>query len=310
MSAEPVRPLDLRKLRYFIAVAEELHFGRAAQRVYVTQPVLSRQVRLLELEIGVDLIDRTSRTVALTEAGACLLSDGRELIAASEAARARAVGAAQTRPSITVGIWGVEWLAETIRHFRTGHPESDVQLHRVSWDTQEDLLRTGRIDVLFAVLPIDERGLGLVPFSRERRHAIVSSRHPIADQDSVSIQELSGDPVIIHGGASPQWQAFHSVDPRPDGQHPKSGPVANDFQAKLELIAAGETISFLPESAVMTNPWPGAKSVPVTDIPPLEMYLAWDARIESPLIDDFVRLVRDLGPRELPAGFGPSGDGH
>jgi DNA-binding transcriptional LysR family regulator len=284
--------LDLRRLRYFVAVAEELHFGRAAERLYITQPVLSRQIRMLEQELGVQLLERTSRTVELTVPGRQLLEDGRTVLAAAEAARRRCRASATQRPALTIGFWGNEWIAAGLRAFAEEFPGVDTNLHRINWDDQTAVLRDGRVDVAFVALPVDTRGLELLPFQTDRRVAALPADHPAAGRTEVSINELGADPVIVQGGATAEWNAFHNVDPRPDGRRPASGPVANNFQEKLELVAAGAAISFLPESVAKHYIPPGVAYVPVTDIPPIEICIAWTPERQSPFVEGFIRAVR------------------
>jgi DNA-binding transcriptional LysR family regulator len=281
--------LDLRRLRYFVAVAEDLHFGRAAARLYITQPVLSRQIRLLEQELGAQLLERSSRNVKLTAAGEQLLEDGRMLLAAAEAARRRCLTSAAAHPTLTIGFWGCEWIAPALRRFAAEFPDADARLRRISWDDQIQVLHDGRVDVAFLTQPADTRGLEVVPFQADQRLAVVPLDHAAAGSSEVSIDDLADDPVIIQGGATDEWNAFHNVDPRPDGRRPRRGPVANNFQEKLELVAAGAAISFMPAAAAKYYAPPGIVYVPVPDIPPIEISIAWKPERSSALVDGFVR---------------------
>jgi DNA-binding transcriptional LysR family regulator len=293
---EPAGPiLDLRRLRYFVAVAEELHFGRAAERLYITQPVLSRQIRLLEQELGAQLLERSSREVTLTVPGEQLLEDARMLLAAADAARRRCVASAEKRATLTVGFWGHEWIAPALRRFGPQFPEVDARLRRISWDDQIEVVHDGRVDVAFVALPVEPRGLELMPFQTDQRLAVLPVDHPAASQSEIRIEQLADDPVIVQGGATDEWNAFHNVDPRPDGSHPRRGPVANNFQEKLELVAAGSAVSFLPESVTKYYTPPGIVYVPVPDIPPIEICIAWKPERASRLVDGFIRAVRSSG---------------
>jgi DNA-binding transcriptional LysR family regulator len=285
--------LELRRLRYFVAVAEELHFGRAADRLHISQPVLSRQVRLLEQELGTRLLERSSRDVCLTPPGVQLLEDGRKLLSAAEATRRRCLSSAVARPTLTIGFWGCEWIAPALRRFAAERPDADARLRRISWEDQVDVLRDGRVDVAFLALPADLHGLDVVPFQADPRLAVLPADHPAAGRAEISIDELADDPVITQGGATDEWNAFHNVDPRPDGRRPRRGPVAHNFQEKLELVAAGTAISFMPESAAKYYLPPGIVYVPVPDIPPIETYIAWRPERSSSLIAAFVRATCD-----------------
>src|SRR6202035_1258115 len=134
--------LDLRKLRYFVAVADTLHFGRAADELHIAQPVLSRQIRALEHDLGTPLLTRDSHGVALTDAGRQLLTDAGPLLASAHAARRRGTVA-----------------APAVRMFADRHPDVLVDVQRIEGDDQATMLLDGRIDVGYVRLPIDEAGL-------------------------------------------------------------------------------------------------------------------------------------------------------
>lgn len=285
-------PLDLRKLSYFVAVAEELHFGRAADRLYITQPVLSRQIRRLEQELDAELFVRTSRSVVLTEAGAHLLEESRALLASADAARRRLQGIAGGHATLTVGFFGGDEFTNALRRFAAARPEAEVHLHRMYWHDQVELLHDGRVDVAFVHLPIDEHGLELLPVRREPRVAVLAASHPAACREEIGIDDLADEPMISHRSASDAWQAFHNVDPRPDGRHPRLGPQVDNLEEKLELVAAGTAISVVPASVAATYVKPGVVYVPITDIPPIQICLAWKADRRSELVDTFVGAVR------------------
>jgi DNA-binding transcriptional LysR family regulator len=214
------------------------------------------------------------------------------LLAAAEAARRRVLSSAEARPTLTIGFWGHEWIAPALRAFAAEFPNADTRLRRISWDDQVAVLDDGRVDVAFVALPVDTRGLELMPFQTDQRVAVLPVDHPAADRAEISIDELADAPVIVQGGATDEWNAFHNVDPRPDGSHPRAGPVVDNFQEKLELVAAGAAISFMPESVAKHYTPPGIVYVPVTDIPPIEIFIAWKPGRSSPLVNGFIRAVR------------------
>jgi DNA-binding transcriptional LysR family regulator len=297
MGLEPGPPLDLRKLRYFVAVAEELHFGRAAERLYVAQPVLSRQVRKLEQELGIDLLVRTSRSVALTPAGLRLLDESRSLLAAAEVARRRIDDIAGERAELTIAFFTGDEFTAARMAFSATYPDVAINLRRVYWDDQEHVLPSGEADVAFLHLPIDDKSLELIPVRCEPRVAVLPTSHPAAHYREISIAELADDPVIIQRGATPSWQAFHNVDPRPDGRRARPGPEAANLEEKLQHVAAGRAISFVPASLAATVTQSGIAYVPVTDIPPIRVCLGWMAGNPSPLIERFAACVKDARQR-------------
>jgi DNA-binding transcriptional LysR family regulator len=293
MGLEARPSLDLRKLRYFVAVAEELHFGRAAERLYIAQPVLSRQIRKLEQELGTELFLRTSRNVALTPTGLQLLNEARSLLAAADATRRRMEGIASGEASLTVGFFIGDDFTSARRAFSEAHPYVAINLLRTYWYDQTEVVLDGRADVAFVHLPIDDQGLELVPVRSEPRVAVLPVTHPAAGKREISIEELADDPVIIQRGANPGWQAFHNVDPRPDGRRPRAGPEVDNVEEKLQHVAARRAISFLPASLAAAFTHAGIAYVRVTDIPPIKVCLARKAGPTSALVAAFVACVTE-----------------
>src|SRR3984957_16821038 len=150
--------LDLRKLRYFVAVADTLHFGRAADELHIAQPVLSRQIRALEHDLGTPLLTRDSHGVALTDARRQLLTDPGPLLASAHAIRRGVPGAARGRPGLMGGVRAGIAVAPAVRLFAERHPDVLVDVQRIEWDDQATMLLDGRIDVGYVRLPIDEAG--------------------------------------------------------------------------------------------------------------------------------------------------------
>jgi DNA-binding transcriptional LysR family regulator len=293
MGLEPGPPLDLRKLRYFVAVAEELHFGRAAERLYIAQPVLSRQIRKLEQELGADLLLRTSRNVTLTPAGLQVLAEAKSLLAAADATRQRIEDVASGGAALTVGFFVGDEFTAALEAFGAQYPNVAIDLLRVYWHDQTEVLLDGRADVAFVHLPVDDHGLELLPVRSEPRVAVLPISHPAAGRHEISIADLADDPVIIQRGATPTWQAFHNVDPRPDGRQPRPGPAVHNLEEKLQHVAADRAISFVPASVAGVFVQPGIAYVPVTDIPPIKICLAWKSGPPSPLVAAFVDAVTD-----------------
>src|SRR5688572_21913048 len=134
MGLGPGPSLDLRRLRYFVAVAEELHFGRAAERLYIAQPVLSRQIRKLEQELGTDLLVRTSRNVALTPAGTRLLEEARSLLTAAEVSQRRIRDIIRDQAVLTVGFFIGDDFTSARDSFAAEHPDVQLNLLRIYWN--------------------------------------------------------------------------------------------------------------------------------------------------------------------------------
>ena len=198
-----LQDLDLRRLRYFVALAEELHFGRAAERLHITQPALSRQIRRLEQDVGVGLLTRSSRRVELAPAGRQLLEDAGPLLAAATAAGRRVMRAAAGRVALTVGFMAGDPIIALVRAFDATHHDTDVEVQRINWPDQPGALLNDQVDISFVHLPIDDNGLALAHLYSSPRLALLPGSHDLAERAEISIGELADDPVVLHGAPAP-----------------------------------------------------------------------------------------------------------
>src|SRR5262249_35845355 len=172
--------LDLRLLDYFVTVAEELHFGRAAERLHIAQPSLSHQIRRLEQQLGVTLFDRSSRRVELTEAGRALLSEGRRLVAHSE--RATRLVRSWSAHGLTRGFYGSaasELLPDLLRSFSEEHPSAEVSVRELLLDQIDELL-AGGVDVAFTRLLPGQTDVELEVIAREPRVVALPASHSLS----------------------------------------------------------------------------------------------------------------------------------
>ena len=170
--------LDLRKIRYFVAVADNLHFRRAAEELHIAQPALSRSIGALERELGTQLFVRDKRSVILTPAGRQLLDDAGPLLAAADATRRRVQRAGRGAHHLVVGFRAGILVTAAVRALSAERPEVTVEVQRLEWDDQEELILSGRVDVAYVRQPIRERGLRLVALFAERRLAALPADHP------------------------------------------------------------------------------------------------------------------------------------
>jgi DNA-binding transcriptional LysR family regulator len=270
--------LDLRKLRYFVAVADTLHFGRAADELHIAQPVLSRQIRALEKDLGTPLLIRDSHGVALTDAGRQLLTDASPLLASAHAVRRRVTAAAQGSQRLMVGFRAGIAVTPAVQQFNARHPDVIVDLQRIEWDDQAPMLLDGRIDVGYVRLPIDEAGLRVTPLYTEPRVAVLPAGHRLAGKEQVTEDDLAGEPLVWHGDTSTQPTR------RP---HPNSGYLARGVDETLEHVAAGRGISFLARSATVFYSHPDVVYIPIPDLASDQVCLAVAASRTSPVVDDF-----------------------
>ncbi|WP_413099357.1 LysR family transcriptional regulator [Streptomyces sp. Inha503] len=285
--------VDLRKLRYFVAVAEELHFGRAAERLHIAQPALSRQVRALEDDLGVRLLRRDRRATALTPAGARLLDEAGPLLAASQAMVRRVAAAAADTPVFTIGFMPGITVTPAVRALKARHPGLSVRLLRTSWDDQVAVLRDGRADVSIVRLPIDQSGLRVQPLFTEPRVAVVPADHPLAARSAITVDGLADDHLLQDPDAVPEWRDV--ARELRTGERAEVPPI-HSVEEKLELVAAGAGICVLPLSTATFYTRPDVMVLPVDDLGPNRVCLAWPATHRSPLIHDFTALADRLAP--------------
>jgi DNA-binding transcriptional LysR family regulator len=276
--------LDLRKLRYFVAVADKLHFGRAADELHITQPVLSRQIRALEHDLGTPLLIRDSHGVALTDAGRQLLADAGPLLASAHAVRRRVTVAARGSQRLMVGFRAGVAVTPAVRLFATRHPSVIVDVQRIEWEDQATMLLDGRIDVGYVRLPIDEAGLRVIPLYTEPRVAVLPTGHRLAGREQITEADLAGEPLV--------WPPDTSTQPtrRP---HPNAGYLVRGVDETLEHVAAGRGISFLARSATVFHSHPDVVYVPIPDMAPDQVCLAVAATRTSPVVDDFLTAAQE-----------------
>jgi DNA-binding transcriptional LysR family regulator len=292
--------VDLRKLRYFVAVAERLHFGRAAEALHIAQPVLSRQIRALEDELKVQLFVRTKRATELTPAGEQLLADARPLLAAAEALRRRVGRAARGNDTFTVGFMPGLIVTPAVQALSERHPGLTVEVVRTTWTDQTDVIRDGRVDIGYVRLPIDQRGLRIRPLLTEPRVVVLPGGHPLAGKDAVGVADLAGEHLLQDPDSVPEWRDIATELRRPGGRPPE--PVFHAVEEKLEHVAAGHGIVILPLSVTTFYTRPDVTHVPVADLPPNQVCLAWDGTRRSRLINEFAAIATELQGGELPGG--------
>ncbi len=284
--------LDLRKVRSFVAVAERLHFGQAASALHITQPALSRQIQQLERDLGVELFVRSSREVALTPAGQQFFHSGRQLLAAARTALESTRRAAAGDHTFRVGFMlGMDTEA-VLAAFSARHPGVSVLLQRLRWWKHGELILDGTVDAGFVRLPIAGEGLELLPLHTEPLSVALPAEHPFAGRAALGIGDVADEPVLHYADAIAAWNAFWCVDPRPDGTQARRGPAVHDMEEIVEYVRTGRGIAFLPAVVCAMFPRPGIAYVPVTDIPPGQVALAWAAGRRTPLVEGLAEADR------------------
>jgi DNA-binding transcriptional LysR family regulator len=285
--------IEVRELRYFIAVAEELNFTRAAERLGIAQPPLSKAVSVLEQKIGAPLLRRTTRLVELTAAGAELLEQGRIAVEAVAAAGLRAARAGKKKVELVVAVkpggdGGLLRKIVTLYERETQVPRARVVVG--GWGEQLEMLRGGRADVALLRAPFDGRGVDFEVLLTEPRRAVLPRFHRLAERARLKRQDLQDDPVPRWPKASRELAAFRAaVDHLGADAKIPDGPAVTNIVQLLETVALGEGVAFLPASAADLYRRRDVVYVPVADITPSQVAVAWPEASRSRATATFVR---------------------
>ncbi len=293
----------MHQLRLFAVLADELHFGRAARRVFLSQPALSQQIRALEERLGVDLIDRTSRRVDLTPAGRALAPVAREIVDGMQRLRGLAdTLAREVTGHLRLGAIGAEaampYTVEILAELAARHPAVTVEVRGVDFVEQSAALAAGELDAAFLRSPVPAT-FRILPLATEPRVACLPATDPLAGKSPITLADLRDHPVVdVPPGAPREWWDDWAVNPRPDGSLVTFGPVVSDLEGMLLAVARGQAITFLPAAARDFFPRPGVAYVDVTDLPPSGACLAWlPGRQEQPALGALVEAARTVVAR-------------
>jgi DNA-binding transcriptional LysR family regulator len=299
--------LELRQLRSFLAVAEELNFTRAAERLHVAQPALSAQIRQLERQLGCDLFARTTRKVELTPVGHLLLDDAARIVAEADAAAAKITAAARGHRGVLrivfAGHGAGEVGAEIVRRFNATHPQ--VETEAVEVRTLEELqlrIRDRDADVGYVWLPILYDELDAVVVSTERKLVCMHREHPLASKRAVAAADLESEPIVAPWDIYPDelfeyWLAAF----RPAGRGP-GDPHGHSLEECFSFVSRGTAVYCVPESVERFFPRPDIVYRPILDVSPAEVAVGWRRDTANPAVEAFVATVRNVvqGAEEEP----------
>jgi DNA-binding transcriptional LysR family regulator len=287
--------LDLRLVEYFVAVAEELHFGRAAQRLHIAQPSLSQQIRRLEALLGVTLLERDSRNVRLTAAGTVLLREGRRTLRQAQRAIEATRGAG--RPRLIVGFYasaGSELLPEILRAFGDRLPAVDVSLRELLLGDLDAVLEAS-VDAAFTRLLPEQTELGIVVLAEEPRLVALAAAHPLAGRSAVAFADLRDErfitnPAVPADGAPPRWLA----EQRRHGLPGRVAAASRSLQEILALVASQRGVCLVPASVARLHARADVAFIPVTDADPAVTSLVYRAEHDSPALQAFIETAQDV----------------
>ncbi|MFI6466037.1 LysR family transcriptional regulator [Streptomyces sp. NPDC050538] len=284
--------LETRELRYFLAVAEELHFGRAAERLGMAQPPLSRAIQQLERRLGVRLLERDRRGVALTGAGEVLLHEGRAALDASTAAarRTRRAGGADRpggpRDRLVLAVKAAashELLRKLLDAYASEPDAAEIEVLPCGMCEQPELLRDGRADVALMHAPYNSlAGFDTEALMTEGQIAVLPAGHPLALRTALSLADVADLPDLPLA----RWPDHGTYPPGP-------GPEIHDQTQLAQLIALGRTMAIFPDSA-RSWLWAGHTAVPLTDAPPVVTHIAWPAHSRSLALAGLIRTATRL----------------
>ncbi|MFD7706148.1 LysR family transcriptional regulator [Streptomyces sp. NPDC059786] len=286
------------EIETFLTLAEELHFGRTAERLRVTTGRVSQVIRKLERRIGGPLFERTSRTVRLTAIGQRLADDLAPLVAGIEEALRRAADASrgvtgELRVAF-LGEWTAPPLLKAVALFGERHPDCRVDVREVQLSNSRTSLLDGSVDVLVASYPFDGMACGPV-LLRETRVLAVAAGHPLAGEESVSVEVLADHPVVQYPEVtSAAFKQDRTPDRTPSGRPVPKGPSGRSFSEMLTLVAMGRGVLPVGEHSRRYYPRPDISYVPLHDAPPIERGPVWREGNTTERVREFVRAAADV----------------
>ena len=292
--------METRQLRYFVAVAEELHFGRAAKRLNISQPPLSQQIKNFETELGVTLFERNKRSVALTPVGKTFLDDARGILRAIERARARLETVAAGRAGrFDLGYIGPALdtpLSDIVRAFKLAYPRVRFGLLEMTTNEQLEAVRKGGIDAgVVRLFKHDTQGLEWFRYHQESYALIVPVEHRLAGKQSVDICELADEEFIFFPReAQPylydEWMRVFARC----GYSPKIVQEAATKAAAMALVAAHLGVAIVPEGLAQRSLPQVAFKKLTGSHPPVEVHVVYKQNAEHPVLDNFLSIVQQV----------------
>jgi len=305
--------MDLRQLRYFVTVAEELHFSRAAARLHLAQSALSAQIQRLEAELGGPLLVRSTRQVQLTAAGELLLAEGRTLLAAADSVLARVGELARGEAaSFSIGSLGPvpgALLAPLLATFSGRHPQLRIDVRAIEFYEMTTVLRRGRVDAAFLYAPLEDDEMCVTPLISEPRVVVLPRTHRLAAREWVAPADLAQETFVAQPDVTPQrWRDYWMLVPELGRRPPISPYVGDNLEEWLYLIGRGEGVDTAPAIIARYFVRPDVAFVPLRDAAPTTLVLA-TRRAQAPrLLDEFVALAAELAlvaTRNPGTGYAP-----
>lgn len=286
-----------RQLRAFVVLAEELHFGRAAGRLHVSQPALSLSLRQLERALGVALMERTTRSVRLTAAGEDFLAKIAPALRAVDDALASATRWADgTRGLLRLGYLigaGLDRLPRLLREFSDAYPEIRVETVEYDFSDPSAGLGGGDVDIALVRPPLEVTGLRYLEITQERWLACVARDHAFAGRDTVQLADILDEPIVAAPQSAGRWRDYWIAS---DRRQTPANVVAEaaTFEAEFTAVAQGKGISITAETAARYFNRPNLVFIPIVDAPPCTVSLAWPRSGAAPAARRFARIAQAM----------------
>ena len=288
--------MEIRQIKSFLSIAETLHFGKTAQLVHLSQPALSLQIRALEEELGVRLLDRNRRKTSLTAAGMAFLDDAAAGLAKlGEAARKAQLAATGKAGLLRIGFIstaGAEILPGVMRRFRDLHPDVEFSLRNVLTTNQAEMLEAGTLDIGFLRVPIGRQfDLEITPIHAETFVLAVPSSHRFAKKKSVKLEETALEDFLMY--ERPMAPGFHDIILamlRNAGVVPRIRQTAGEMPTLISLVDAGMGIAILPISAVRRSSASVVGCLIADDIPLSQIGIAHRRGTLPKVVENFISL--------------------
>lgn len=286
--------LSVRALHAFVTVLDEGHFGRAASRLFVTAPALSQQIRRLEQQIGMRLIDRDAHPMLPTAAGETLLPHAHRMLReAQETAVDLARYARRQERVLRLGF--INGGPSSLTTSLLSRLESPLELVQLQWHEQVSEVAAGAVDAAFVRPPVPLLdGLTLERVSVEPRVVMLHRGHRLAERESVSIDELDDDVHVSTDRAAAEWISYWAVDPRPSGRPVRWGPLVRTMEEQLQTIATGLGIAITAASLADYHSGAEVVFVPVSGIDQCTVELCTRTGDDHPGVRDIRRVVSEF----------------
>lgn len=300
--------MDLRRFQYFLAVANDLHFGRAAARLGITQPALSQQVHRLEMELGATLVERTSRTSSLTRVGTLVLDPLRRCVAAYDEALKIAQQAEPDTERLRIGFPRGEssvMLAPFLRRIAHGFPSTRIEVSAMPCGQQSEALLEGSLDVGLMHLPVLEAGLAPIVVRRDRLVVALPRNHPFARGSRIEVRHLEEEPFIGVRLRCPAYTHALSSLTRDKGFVPRFEYETNGIEATLEMVASRLGVAIVPGSAAYQHAGVVTRSV-APESRELSLAFVFPQQASSSLVKRLYSTIRTAAHQETGGRAAPA----